>query len=56
MNLVEKQKQRTYKEPCPVCGSWNIMPQNPIDVDIDVSDARKALGQYVRAIKKEPPL
>ena len=27
------------------------MPQTPIDVDIDIADARKALGQYVRAIK-----
>ena len=51
MNLVERQKQRTYKEPCPICNSWNIIPQTPIDVEIDITDARKALGQYARAKK-----
>ena len=34
--IVEKTKRRTYKTPCPKCGSWDIMPQTPIDVEIDV--------------------
>ena len=51
MNLVEAHCKRTYKRPCPKCGSWNIKPQMPIDVEIDITDARKALGQYARAIK-----
>jgi hypothetical protein len=51
MNLVDANRKRTYKKPCPKCGSWEIIPQMPIDVDIDVTDAKKALGQYARAIK-----
>ena len=49
--IVERINRRTYKTPCPECGSWDIIPQNPIDVEIDITDARKALGQYARAIK-----
>ena len=49
--IVERTKQRLFEAPCPECGSWDLIGQSPIDVDIDVSDARKALGQYARAKK-----
>ena len=52
MNLVERSRQRTYETPCPKCGAWEQIPQTPIDVEIDVTDARKALGQYARAVKE----
>ena len=51
MSLSTRYAKAQYKHPCPKCGSWNIKPQTPIDVDIDITDARKALGQYARAIK-----
>ena len=51
MKLVEQHCRRTYKRACPSCGSWNLKPQTPIDVDIDITDVRKALGQYACAIK-----
>jgi len=51
MTLAERHCRRTYERACPACGSWNLKPQTPIDVEIDITDARKALGQYARAIK-----
>ena len=51
MNLVEQHCKRTYKRACPSCGSWNLKPQTPIDIEIDITDARKALGQYASAVK-----
>jgi len=51
MKLQEICAKRIYKTPCPKCGSWDIIPQTPIDVDIDVNDAKKALGQWAKAIK-----
>jgi hypothetical protein len=51
VNLTENHCRKTYQRACPSCGSWNLKPQTPIDVDIDITDAHKALGQYFRAIK-----
>ena len=51
MKLLEQHCRRTYKRACPACGSWNLKPQTPVDVEIDITDVRKALGQYARAIK-----
>ena len=51
MTFVEQHCRRTYQRACPACGSWNLKPQTPIDVEIDITDVRKALGQYARAVK-----
>jgi hypothetical protein len=51
MKLVEAYCRRTYQRACPACGSWNLKPQTPVDVKIDITDVRKALGQYARSIK-----
>ena len=51
LDLSLQYSKRIYKRACPACGSWNLIAQTPIDVEIDITDARKALGQYARATK-----
>uniref|UniRef100_A0A6M3LKY8 Putative restriction alleviation protein n=1 Tax=viral metagenome TaxID=1070528 RepID=A0A6M3LKY8_9ZZZZ len=54
MNIVETFKKREYQKPCPKCGSWDIIPQTPIKIDItreDLVDPKKVLGKWAREIR-----
>ena len=52
IDIVERYMRETYKRACPVCGSWNLKPQMPIDVDMeDPTDPKAVLKAWVRATK-----
>jgi hypothetical protein len=47
---------RMEMEPCPVCGSYYLIAQTPIQMDVsddDLKDPKKLLGKWARATKAE---
>lgn len=55
MNIRERYNRKTYGKPCPKCGSWDIVAQTPIKVDIDDNDLKnpkKLIGKWAKEVNR----